>query len=190
VEWKVVETTIQDQYTIELNYVFETQVEVPAAVLTIEPASTHLPDMQPGDVYNGEITIINHGLIQAENMTYTPPSDNQTYKYEFFGEVPEILPAKSSFTLPFRVTRLSSTTDDGSGGARIRCNINIDTGRTDGIMVCINGTLRPVGATNEFVDSGEWCDDFVEDSGGSGGGQHQWRANLYEYVRGSESLPG
>nr|WP_320193973.1 RHS repeat-associated core domain-containing protein [uncultured Desulfobacter sp.] len=164
VVWEVVETTIQDQYTVKLSYVFETQVDVPAAVLTIEPASTHLPDMQPGDVYNGEITIINHGLIQAENVTYTPPSDNQTYKYEFFGKVPDILSAKSSFKLPFRVTRVGSTTDDESGGALTRCNINRATGRTKGTMTCINGTLRPVSATNEFVDSGEWCDDFVEDS--------------------------
>ena len=70
--WKVVQTTIQDQYQIQLDTTFVT--DVPAPVLTItEPAS--VPELQPGQSWTFNATITNHGLIAAQGVTLNMPTD-------------------------------------------------------------------------------------------------------------------
>ena len=129
VEWKVTEITIQDRYDIVLTAVYETNV--PAAVVVAEPASIRLPVMRTGDVYTGEFTLTNHGLIRADNVTFTLPGDDQYFKYELLGGLPKTIEAKSKITVPYRVICLQSLSageQDGTGGGCQRFHKCITTG--------------------------------------------------------------
>ena len=116
IEWEVTETTIEDKYIIVLNATFET--DVPAAVVLAEPASVALPDMGKGEVFYGEYTLTNYGLITAETLAATLPSDTSDYKFELLVTPPTELAAKEQVTIPYRVTRLSPAigADTGGGG--------------------------------------------------------------------------
>ncbi|MFY9705888.1 MAG: right-handed parallel beta-helix repeat-containing protein, partial [Desulfobacterales bacterium] len=137
VEWSVTETTIQDKYDIVLTAVYETNV--PAAVVAVEPTSIVLPKMRAGDVYNGEITLINYGLIRAEALTFALPGSDQNFKFELLsGSLPETIEARERIVIPYRVTCLQSLDQEegGTGGGcsrYVRC-MTVDYGYT-----CTNG---------------------------------------------------
>ena len=115
VEWSVTEITIEDKYDIVLTAVYET--DVPAAVVVVEPASVALPKMKAGDVFNGEFTLTNYGLIRADNLNFGLPPDDQNFKYEILGGLPESLQAKQRLTVAYRVTCLKSLEPDEDGQA-------------------------------------------------------------------------
>ena len=116
VEWRVTETTIEDHYTITLDATFET--EVPAAVVVANPASVELPAMSPGDVYMGEFTLTNHGLIQAQEFYMSKPDGKGFFDIELLAEIPDTLAAHQVLTVPYRVVCLRALTDSsGTGGA-------------------------------------------------------------------------
>ncbi len=94
VEWQVNEITIEDKYEIVLSATYETNV--PAAVVVVEPASVSLPAMKAGDVFNGEFTLTNYGLIRADNVKLSLPSNDQYFIYEMLGGLPESIAAKSA----------------------------------------------------------------------------------------------
>lgn len=106
VEWKVVETTIQDKYEIVLQATYET--DVPAAVVVVEPTSVNLPKMETGDVYYGEFALTNYGLIRAEELDFILPSDDENFRYELLTGLPDTLEAKERITVPYRVICLKS----------------------------------------------------------------------------------
>ncbi len=118
VEWEVVEIPLEDRYEIVLKATFET--DVPAAVVVAEPPSFRLPKMEPGDVYQGEFTLTNYGLIRADNVHMTPPPPDPYFRYEYLVDLPETLEAKQRITVPYRVISLRSLdrAEDGtaSGG--------------------------------------------------------------------------
>ena len=117
VEWEVVETTIQDHYDIVLHIVYET--DVPAPVVVCEPASVALPDMKAGDVFNGEMTLTNHGLVRADNVTVNLPENDEYIRYELMVQPPDSLGAKDRIVIPYRLTCLKSldqAEDVESGG--------------------------------------------------------------------------
>ncbi len=118
VEWEVNEITIEDRYEIVLSAVYET--DVPAPVVVIEPASVTLPPMKAGDVFNGEFTLTNYGLVRADDLKFSLPADDQHFTYEILGGLPDTIEAKDRITVPFRVTCLQSLDQeedgDGSGG--------------------------------------------------------------------------
>ena len=117
VEWEVTETTIEDKYEIVLTATYKT--DVPTAVVVAEPASLTLPPMKAGDVYHGEFTLTNYGLIRAINVNYNQPKDNLYFKYELLTGLPDIIEAKDRITVPYRVTCLQSPNQEeesGSGG--------------------------------------------------------------------------
>ena len=120
VEWSVTEITIEDRYEITLEATFET--DVPTAVVVMEPMSFNLPVMKAGEIFNAEVKLVNHGLIRAENIDFKMPADTEHLKYELLidpAEIPEILEAKTFFTIPFRVIQLTPFApdeEDGSGG--------------------------------------------------------------------------
>lgn len=116
VEWGVKEIELQDRYNIVLNATFKT--DVPAPVVVIDPPSITLPDMQPGDVFNGEFTVKNYGLIRAENIKMTVPPADEYFKYELMNELPDTLEAQQSVRAAYRVTCLSSL-PGGSGGCSL-----------------------------------------------------------------------
>ena len=136
VEWEVNEITIEDRYEINLNATYET--DVPAPVVLAEPASFSLPDMEPGDVYNGEFTLSNYGLIQAEELNFQLPNDDEYFAYELLDTLPDTLGAKERITVSFRVTCLKSFTPDGddSGGG---CRSYKKCGKFFYGYECING---------------------------------------------------
>jgi hypothetical protein len=105
VEWSVTEITIEDRYEIVIKQTFETNVPVP--VLVVDPPVTNLPEMAVGEVYNGEFTITNHGLIEAR---YKGTDFNRSFsglEVEVFGNIPTTLGAMEKVIVPFRVKRVS-----------------------------------------------------------------------------------
>src|SRR5690606_8029760 len=52
VEWSVTPVVIKDSYEIKVSQTFETNVPTP--VLVTEPPNMTLPELQPGQVFNGE----------------------------------------------------------------------------------------------------------------------------------------
>jgi len=114
VEWEVTETTIEDKYEISINVTYET--DVPAAVLVAEPASINLPRMEAGDVYYGEFSLTNYGLIRAEEVQFELPPSDQNYEYELLSGLPDTIEAKERITVPYRVTRLKAAQESGGNG--------------------------------------------------------------------------
>ncbi len=106
VNWQVTPTTIQDRYDITINATFQT--DVPAAVVTVDPGTVNLPPLQAGDVYNGQFTFTNHGLIDANNMQFSLPPDDGNLHYELQGAMPSTIGAGQSVTLPYRITCIQS----------------------------------------------------------------------------------
>ncbi|MGA9236008.1 MAG: Ig-like domain-containing protein, partial [Desulfobacterales bacterium] len=131
VEWSVTETTIQDKYDIVLSAIYETNV--PAAVVAVEPISIVLPRMRAGDVYNGEIALVNYGLIRAEALSFNLPGSDRNFKFELLsGSLPESIEAKERIVIPYRVTCLQSLDQEegGTGGGcsrYVRC-MTVDYG--------------------------------------------------------------
>ncbi len=104
VTWSVEPTAIQDQYEIVIHQTFETNV--PAPVLITEPPSLTLPDMQPGQILNGEFTVTNYGLIAVDNVKMTFPTSFGDYDIEVYTSVmPSRLNAMQKVTVPYRITK-------------------------------------------------------------------------------------
>ena len=148
VEWSVNEITLLDKYEIVIDATFET--DVPAAVIVVDPASIELPiDMQPGDVFTGELRITNQGLISAFDLNIQLPADNQFIRYELIGGIPDTLEAKQSILVPFKAIMLQSLEPDGtdtgagadscSGGGYFEC------GYVKGKSICVNGSIIDTG---------------------------------------------
>lgn len=106
IEFGVSETTVDDIYDIDVNATFNTQV--PAPVVLMQPLAINLAGMLPGEEKTGEITITNYGLVQADNLIFNKPTTDSRFKYEFFGDVPSVLPAKSSVVILYKVTALET----------------------------------------------------------------------------------
>ena len=154
-EWEVTETTIEDEYIVVLQAVFET--DVPAPVVIAEPVGIELPDMAVGDVLYGETTLTNHGLIRADDLTNEPPNV-PGHKFELLVEPPKKLEAKEQFTIPWRVTRLEGDDHDGdASGAGHGCGAY--STRYCYLFTCANG-----------LNSGGCAGQWITRSGGGGGG--------------------
>ena len=103
--WSVVPVLLQDEYNIVLNATYQTKV--PAPVVVIDPPSFNLPDMNKGDVFNGQVTLTNVGLIAANSVTFTPPANDAYFKYELLNSVPTSLDAGQIVVVAYRVTCLT-----------------------------------------------------------------------------------
>lgn len=173
VEWSVREITIQDRYEITLNATFET--DVPAAVVVMQPASVNLPKMNAGDVYYGELTLTNHGLVRAENVTQKLPRSDSFFRYEFLVDMPEQIEPKQRITIPYRVIALQpldvASSSGSASGAGCYNYSNTYAVRCD--YPCANGTRSECGAgTSWFSVSGTTC--TGSGGGGAGGGGGGW----------------
>ncbi|HNI05051.1 MAG TPA: MopE-related protein [Flavobacteriales bacterium] len=76
--WSVVPTQVQDQYDVQLNMVFETNIPIP--VVTIDMPDT-MPQLFGNEVYAFNVTLTNHGLIMAEEVTLNLPQDDPEYEF-------------------------------------------------------------------------------------------------------------
>ena len=66
VTWSVTPTVIQDRYEIVVTQTFETNVPTP--VLVVEPPNINIPQLAPGQVFNGEFKVTNYGLIEVYDV--------------------------------------------------------------------------------------------------------------------------
>jgi hypothetical protein len=103
VTWSVEEITIEDRYEIKINQTYETNVPTP--VLVTEPPSIKLPKLQPGQVFNGEFTVSNFGLVSAEYKGIQFPVSVGDLDIEVLVTIPSHLNAMQKVTVPYRVTR-------------------------------------------------------------------------------------
>ena len=160
VEWSVKEITIQDKYEINLTATFETNV--PAAVVVLQPTSVNIPTLKAGDVYYGEFTLTNYGLVRADNVKAQLPKSDQYIRYEFLTDIPTSLDAKARLTIPYRLVQLQSFEPTASGGGCFSYNNSIFIPYN---YACANGTTTS-GSANGYWNyySGIAC------SGGGGGG--------------------
>ncbi len=104
IEWSVTPVVIEDRYDITVEQTFATKV--PALVVVIDPVFSQLPSLSPGEVYYGEFTITNHGLISADNLRLESPGEVGDFEVEVFTDgLPAKLEALQSVTVAYRVTR-------------------------------------------------------------------------------------
>ncbi len=144
VEWNVREIEIEDRYDIVLNATYKT--DVPAPVLIMEPLSVTLPDMNAGDVFTGEFTIKNHGLIRAENIVLNLPAADHYLKYEWMSELPDTLDAQQTIAGAYRITCLSDLSGDEEEGGGGTCWASSGCSAGWSKSECANGVI----VTNHF----------------------------------------
>ena len=172
VEWSVTEITLEDRYEITLQAIFET--DVPAAVVVLEPTSTQLPEMAPGDVFNGELRLTNYGLIRADDLSFQLPADDAYFRYEIIGGLPDTMDAKESLIVPYRVTALAPFAPDGSGSGG-GCSGYATRMVTSYRYECTNGTTSGGSSSHTWSRpaSGTSCGGGSS-GGSSGGGSGRW----------------
>ncbi|MCG8637232.1 MAG: fibronectin type III domain-containing protein, partial [Desulfobacterales bacterium] len=180
VEWEVNEITIEDKYEILLTATFET--DVPAAVVVAKPQSLTLPDMEKGDVFLGEFTLINHGLVRADNLSIPVPESDANFQYEILTGLPDTLEAKQRITVPYRITCLKSLDrdeeeDTGGGCYTYQKCIPITYGYT-----CANGDTTSGATRHCFYKRGGTC-------GSTGGSSGSGSAIFYSGGSGGTSSP-
>jgi PKD repeat protein len=191
VEWSVREVTIQDRYEITIDATFET--DVPAAVVVMQPSSVNLPKMNPGDVFYGELSLTNHGLIRADGVKQQLPQSDSFFRYEFLVEVPTELQAKQRVTIPYRVVALQSldtpaNAGNASGGG---CYSYSNTTRVNYDFTCKNGEQsNGTTSTSWFNNSSSTCPAPGSGGGGGGGGGGGWGGGGFGGIGGgSTSMP-
>ncbi|WP_242057682.1 Calx-beta domain-containing protein [Nostoc sp. FACHB-87] len=103
--WNVTPTEIEDRYTISIESVFETNVPIPTVV--IDPPLIDVADLQVvGQVTQIDMTVTNHGLIAANDINLNF-GNHPFYKIEPLIQDIGTLGAKSSITIPVKITRIA-----------------------------------------------------------------------------------
>jgi hypothetical protein len=123
--WRVIPTEIEDKYTITIESVFETNVPAldagggsgsgsipnPIPTVTIDPPLIDLINLQViGQMMQVDMTVTNNGLIAANNVRLYF-GEHPFYKIEPLIENIGTLGAKSSMTIPVRITRIADTSN-------------------------------------------------------------------------------
>jgi hypothetical protein len=104
--WTVTPTEIEDRYTISVQSTFETDVPVP--VVVFDPPVINLSDLQAvGQIMQVDMKVTNHGLIAANDIKLNF-GEHPFYKIEPLINDVDILAAKSSLTIPIRITRIAN----------------------------------------------------------------------------------
>ena len=183
VTWNVQPTTIQDQYQIVLNATYATNV--PAPVVVAQPASVAIPsNIQAGDVFNGQMTFTNYGLISADNLSFTLPQDDQYFKYEVLATIPGIIAANGQFTVAYRITCLQTPggSAEGTGGG---CSTYSNCGGLQYNYTCAYGTV--FNGSSSFCVTGVFgtCTSSTQVSSSTSG--LQWS---YSTPNGNDNLGG
>ncbi|MGF1686852.1 fibronectin type III domain-containing protein [Photobacterium japonica] len=95
------------------------ETDVPAAVVVMSPSSIALPDLQAGDVVYGELTLTNHGLLPAENVSLALPPSDEYVQFSFLpSAIPSSLAPKAQVTIPYRVVSLKTRHSNTHGDPR------------------------------------------------------------------------
>ncbi|TRU88111.1 MAG: hypothetical protein EWV76_09640 [Microcystis novacekii Mn_MB_F_20050700_S1] len=128
--WTVTPTEIEDKYIITVQSTFETNVPIPTVV--IEPLSLDFADLQAvGQVMQIDMKVTNYGLIAANDIALNI-GEHPFYKIEPLINGVDILAAKSSITIPVRITRIadfdtlaSSGEISTSSGIQVPCSFSL-----------------------------------------------------------------
>lgn len=163
IEWSTREIALEDSYEIEIDATYET--DVPVAVVVFEPLSVQLPVMEKGDVFQGELTLENHGLIRASAMEHTLPRSSDKVQFEFLREIPETLEAGEALTIPYKVRALkdfnpeadATATGGGCGSLNEKTEVDYES-------ECANGEVVP------SQTSVNWNSNWGNCRGGGSGG--------------------
>jgi hypothetical protein len=107
VEWSVTPVTITDSYQITVSQTFQTNV--PTSVIVTEPPAIVLPKLEPGQVFNGEFTITNYGLVSASYSNVDFPASFEDYDLEVLASFPSTIGANQKIVVPYRITRRQQT---------------------------------------------------------------------------------
>lgn len=102
--WDVQPTEIQDEYTFELDVVFETNVPTP--VITLEHAGTHPIDV--GESADFILIVTNHGMISAYETQITF-SESDEYIFTLLYDYIDTIPAQTTIIIPGTYQRVEST---------------------------------------------------------------------------------
>jgi len=152
VSFDVVETTVADEYKVQLNNKFET--DVPAAIVVFEPTMIEVPVLKKGEVFTGELTMVNHGLLKAYGLRPNLPENNEYARYEFLGEFPSTLDAGESYTVAYKITALNDFDAYSAGsstGAGKQPWLNIGDAGVSGFYYCSSGVVIFVAPDCLFV---------------------------------------
>ena len=164
--WKVTPVLFQDTYIITLEADFETYV--PAPVVTIEPNFIDTEVYELGYENSIVFNVTNHGLIRADDVSISLPSNHPTLIFSTELESIGDIEARSSVLVPYSITRRSRRKrTSGCGGY---------SGRLVYQYVC--GTLRTgsVGIEVRSRRTSSDCGRFrPHGGGGGGGGTVAWR---------------
>ncbi len=190
VEWSVTEITIEDQYEITLQAIFET--DVPAAVVVMAPASVTLPEMAPGDVFYGELRLTNHGLVRADDLVFTLPGSDAYFRYEFLNAFPKQLESKESLLIPYvsppckpqpgrhRPGWLSHYQQNITGRYGYTCANGSSSGGTCGTTFTARVDRTQCSGAGSIGSAASWSGGWS----GGGGGRRQWWRQLQPDRRG------
>jgi RHS repeat-associated protein len=201
VEWSVTPVTITDSYQIKVTQTFETNVRT--AVIVTDPPAIQLPKLQPGQVFNGEYTITNHGLIAADysGIKY-PATFNDDFDLEVLAKIPARLDAGQRIVVPYRITRRVQTAQasiaeevTGYGGGSCSGSTGIDSTWT--ATICPDAiNQRTVTRTSTHSIYWNSCTPSTQNSGGgtgtttSGGTYSGGQSNGTQAGSGSSLPPG
>lgn len=97
--------------------------------------------MKAGEVYYGEFTLTNHGLIRAEDLQFNLPTDD-AFRIELLGGLPTSLEAKETVTVPYRIVALKTLDQGQDGGSGAGCQMKALPIGVTYTYHCVNGTWR------------------------------------------------
>ena len=144
--WTVTPTGIEDRYTISVESIFETDVPIPTIV--IDPPLIDLADLQvAGQVMQIDLTLTNHGLIAANNIKLNF-GESPFYKIELLANNIDRLSAKSSITIPVRITQIAESdtlSPSENGDFRVQATSNdckLPLGGLDYDYECAGTTIQ------------------------------------------------
>jgi hypothetical protein len=184
VEFSVTEITLEDRYDIVLNATYETNVPVP--VVVFEPMSVNLPMLEKGEVFQGEFTITNHGLIEAYDVKANLPTGDDFARFDYLVDIPDTIQPGQVVRVPYRIVALQdflpSGDGDATGGGCVRRNYKaICTYSAE----CAVGTIIDNAATMIWnAISGSSCGD----SGGGGSNNDYFGGGYFGVGRGNTGI--
>ncbi|HEY9510213.1 MAG TPA: CARDB domain-containing protein, partial [Verrucomicrobiae bacterium] len=119
-QWSVVPTDVPDEYKIQLESVFETEVPVPNVVI-VEPQVMMF--VAPGEVTQFDLKLRNEGLIAAQGVTIQPPND-PVYLITPLVQNVGTIPAQSEISVPVTIQLRSAPAPLVAGKAPGGGNLN------------------------------------------------------------------
>ena len=109
IDWRVDETTVEDQYDIKTDVKYETSVPVPVVVLSV-PSSIDAGNLKEGESLIFYATLTNKGLITAQDAQLVLPTDFKTLTFEALSHAePFSLAPQQSVQIPVKVTKVGSS---------------------------------------------------------------------------------